>query len=97
MASHAERFKRGDYVSNVVAGFYDDAIWIVVSDDGERVRCQRPFNLIEHAAVISLAMVGNGFYDRETVSFRKEDLVSATRLVVKAKLMGCKIPTLGDK
>lgn len=92
-----DTLKRGDYVSNVVAGFYDDAIWIVVSDDGERVRCQRPFSLVEHNAVISLAMVGNGFYDRECVSFRRHDLVSATRLVVKAKLMGCKIPTLEDK
>lgn len=90
-------FSPGDYVQSVVKDFYENAIWIVREVRGDMVLCSHPFELTEHIKTGVYYMISNGFYTDEVIAFREHDLVTAIPLVVRAKLTGCKIPTLGNE
>lgn len=94
-----DTFKRGDYVEGLAVGFYPGMIWIVVATEGERVACKRPFSLIKLPPQEKFAVISgdNSFYQTDCVWFSIYDVrrYDPARLM-RAKLSGCKIPTLED-
>jgi len=88
-------FNKGDYVICNIDDFHSGSIWTVCEVLQFNVVCNNPFEFVYPRAYKGPpAVVFNPMLRGEKVLFKKEDVTPATDIIVKAKLLGAKVPIL---